>query len=218
MLRLVDWYAASMPEPAAPQSRKRGRGADTSATKSALLDAAFETLREDGFANTTARAIATRASCNQAAIYYHFGGIEPLLVESLSASNQRRLERYQSALADRLELPALVSLLAELYDEDRSIGHLTVLTELVGGIAANPDLRHGIEEATQPWLSFVEQQIKRAVSDLPVAAMIPVSDLADLVFSLVLGLEMRNKIDGRDDRADRLFRMAGLAASLLPKV
>ncbi len=197
--------------------RKRGRGADPADTKTALLDAAFLALRQDGFANTTARSIATRAGCNQAAIYYHFGGIEPLLLASLAASNLRRLDRYREALAEDLDLRSLIAVLAELYDEDRACGHLAVLTELVGGTAARPELAAGIGASIEPWLSFVEEQVQRATSDLPFGAMLPAGDLADLVFSLVLGLELRNKIDGRTDRAERLFRMAGLAAALVPK-
>ena len=202
---------------AKPPGRKRGRGADPAETKQSLITAAFDTLLEEGFANTTARSIAARAACNQAAIYYHFGGIEPLLLESLKSSSSRRLERYETALSDHLELPALVTTLAELYEEDRAIGHLGVLTELTGGIAASPSLREGIDEATQPWLTFVEHQVEEAAKDVPFGAMIPAADLADLVFSLVIGLEMRNKIDGRTDRAERLFRLASLAASLAPK-
>jgi len=205
-----------MPE-AKPPGRKRGRGADPAETKQSLLTAAFDSLLEEGFANTTARSIAARAACNQAAIYYHFGGIEPLLLESLKSSSSRRLERYQDALGEHVELPALVTKLAELYEEDRAIGHLGVLTELTGGIAASPSLREGIDEATQPWLAFVERQVEQAAKDVPFGAMIPAADLADLVFSLVIGLEMRNKIDGRTDRAERLFRLAGLGASLVPK-
>lgn len=200
-----------------PPGRKRGRGADPAETKQSLITAAFDTLLEDGFANTTARSIAARAACNQAAIYYHFGGIEPLLLESLKASNARRLERYKEALAERLELPALVAQLAELYEEDRTSGHLGVLTELAGGIAASPSLREGIDEATQPWLAFVEHQVSVAAEGVPFAAMMPAADIADLVFSLVIGVEIRSKIDGRDDRAERLFRLAGLGAALLPK-
>jgi len=205
-----------MPE-TKPPGRKRGRGADPTETKQSLVTAAFDTLLEEGFANTTARSIATRAACNQAAIYYHFGGIEPLLLESLKASSQRRLDRYEQALMEHLDLPALVTKLAELYEEDRTIGHLGVLTELTGGIAASPSLREGIDEATQPWLTFVERQVEQAAKDVPFGAMIPAADLADLVFSLVIGLEMRNKIDGRTDRAERLFKLAGLAAALIPK-
>lgn len=205
-----------MPE-AKPAGRKRGRGADPAETKQALIDAAFTSLLEDGFANTTARSIANRAACNQAAIYYHFNGIEPLLLEALKASNQRRLERYKEALAESFELPALVAVLAELYEEDRATGHLGVLTELAGGIASSPSLREGIDEATQPWLAFVEDQVAQAAEGVPFGKMIPAADLADLVFSLVIGLEIRNKIDGRDDRAERLFRLAGLGAALIPK-
>ena len=78
---------------AAPETRKRkrGRGADPEQTKDELLSAAIASLVEDGYRGTTARSIAARAQCNQAAIYYHFGGIEPLLIGALQRSSAERL-------------------------------------------------------------------------------------------------------------------------------
>jgi hypothetical protein len=43
---------------------------------------------------------------------------------------------------------------------------------------------------------------------------VPAEDLADLIFSLVIGVELRNRIDGRTERADRLFRLGSLVATL----
>ncbi len=196
-------------------ARKRGRGADPGQTKAELVDGAFEALRHDGIAATTARSIAARAGCNQAAIYYHFGGIEPLLIEALTQSSDRRLERYRTALADTTDIGELLAAIEVLYVEDRASGHLAVLTELAGGIASSPGLAAGIDTSTRPWLEFVEDRVRSATASLPFAALVPAEDVADLIFSVVVGLELRSRVDGRDDRAERLFRLASVAAGLL---
>ncbi len=201
-------------EEATPPKRKRGRGADPEQTKTELIDAAISSLIDEGYRGTTARSIAGRAGCNQAAIYYHFGGIDDLLIAALKVSSQGRLARYKSALSDDQSLTELIAAIEELYVEDRESGHLSLLTELVGGITATPELRQGIEASTEPWLTFVEERIKQASKSVSFGKMLPSKDLADLVFSLVIGVELRNKVDGNFDRSDRLFRLGHLAAGL----
>src|SRR3954463_3613559 len=51
-----------------------------SATRRALVDAAVESLRFDGFAGASARAIAARAGVNPGLIFYHFGSVADLLL------------------------------------------------------------------------------------------------------------------------------------------
>ncbi len=204
-----------MSPPGVEVPRKRGRGADPERTRAALVEAARASLVEEGFGGTTARSISTRAGCNQAAIYYHFSGIEPLLLRALDESSQRRLAHYRDRLVDVGDLPELVGTLESLHADDRASGHLTLLTELIGGITARPELRAGIEDAIAPWLEFVEARIREAVASLAFGPTLPVVDLADAIFSLVIGVELRNKIDGRSERADRLFRLAGLVATLV---
>ena len=155
-----------------PQKRKRGRGADPEQTKSELVAAAITSLTEDGYGGTTARSIATRAECNQAAIYYHFGGIDELLIAALEVSSQLRLDRYKETITGDPTLSELLELIEGLYDEDRGSGHLSVLTELVGGITATPALREGIERSTAPWLEFVESRIKQSAQMLPFLSLI----------------------------------------------
>ncbi|MGH1505385.1 MAG: TetR/AcrR family transcriptional regulator [Acidimicrobiales bacterium] len=195
--------------------RKRGRGADPGRTRDELVEAAAASLLEEGYRGTTARSIASRADCNQAAIYYHFGGIEPLLIEALDRSSARRLERYRESLTEQETLPELVRRLAALYAEDRETGHFALLTELLGGVTASPELQAGIEATTKPWLEFIEERVASTVRALPFGAALPADDLADLVFSVVVGVELRSRVDGNTDRADRLFRLAELAATLV---
>jgi len=159
------------------------------------------------------------ASDHQAAIYYHFGGIDALLVEALRRSSNRRLVLYKETFGEVSDLGALIDTIQELYRADRESGHLEVLTELVGGLTSSPELKQGIADVTEPWLEFVEAKTREAASSgTPLAGALPAEDVTNMLFSLVLGLEMRSKIDGDFERADRVFRLARLAAGMLPAI
>ena len=202
--------------PAGP--RKRGRGADPDQTRQALVDAAFETLRHDGFRGATARAIAERAHCNQATIYYHFGGIPPLLIEALRLSSARRLDHYRQVATGLDDANAVLAALEDLHQADVASGHLTVMAELMGGITAEPDLRPGIEETIREWLEFVSERITTTMAGTPLGPLVPAADLTDLIFSLVIGLEMRTKLDGDEARFTRLVNLGRLVAAFVPGV
>ena len=60
--------------------REAGRSADT---RAALVAGAVQALGEVGFAGASAREIATRAGCNQALVFYHFGSVTELLLAAL---------------------------------------------------------------------------------------------------------------------------------------
>ena len=207
---------AKPPTGAPKESRKRGRGADPEQTKDQLINAAISSLVEEGFSGTTARSIAARAGCNQAAIYYHFGGIEELFITAMKESSKKRLERYRAALHDDQTLLEVIETVDRLYVDDRASDHLALLAELVGGVTANPGLREGIVSATEPWTKFVEGRIRAASKQVEFGGLVPVEDLADLIFSMIVGVELRNRLDGREDRAERLFRLAKLAAQMVP--
>jgi AcrR family transcriptional regulator len=197
-------------------ARRRGAGATPEQTKNELIDAAFDTLRYDGFRGATARGIAGRASCNQAAIYYHFGGIDQLLIAALRRSSDLRLELYRERIEPITKLSSLVAEIERLYHDDRASGHLEVLAELMGGVTANPNLASGINESVLPWNEFVEAKITATAASVPLAAFVPASDIADLLLSLVVGIEMRTKVDDDTERAARLFGLVTTAASFLP--
>ena len=82
---------------------------EPSRTRALLVEAALATLKEAGYSGTTARAIAARAGVNQALVFYHFGGVDGLLLEALDASSAERLERYRNALAETSTVKAIVA-------------------------------------------------------------------------------------------------------------
>src|SRR4051812_45600286 len=109
------------------------------ATREALVEAAFATLREEGFAGTTARAIAARANVNQALVFYHFGGVDNLLLAGLDRSASDRLARYRAAMAAATTTAERIAASRRLYAEDVAGGHVTVITELLAASVARPE-------------------------------------------------------------------------------
>src|SRR4051812_8461275 len=86
----------------------RAGGAKTAGanpTRVALVDAAIESLRFDGFAGASARAIAARAEVNPGLIFYHYGTVADLLLAALEEVSLRRMARY-SAAVEAAETPA----------------------------------------------------------------------------------------------------------------
>src|SRR3954467_1563131 len=101
------------------------KASDQKPTRDQILEAAFETLKNEGFAGATSRAIARRGSFNQALVFYHFGSLDGLLLAALDATSETRLARYREAVAGAASTDELIGLMAQIYAEDRASGHLT---------------------------------------------------------------------------------------------
>ena len=83
-----------------------GRDSSRSAgTRAKLIEAAIETLKAEGFAGSSARAIAERAGVNQGLIFYHFDSVANLLLAALDSVSARRMEHYGAAI-DRVGSPS----------------------------------------------------------------------------------------------------------------
>src|SRR5438067_11654036 len=128
------------------------RPRDPERTKAEMVEAALQTLRSEGFVGTTARAIAERGGFNQALIFYHFGGVNQLLLAALDASSAERMERYRAALAKTTTLDGLIRAAARLYREDVDGGHVTIVSVLTGASLAHPELAPAVTERMKPWL------------------------------------------------------------------
>src|SRR5882757_3601390 len=71
--------------------------AELSGTKLQIAEAALQTLRANGFAGSSARAIAHIGGFNQALIFYHFGSVQNALLAALDLISERRLADYGPA-------------------------------------------------------------------------------------------------------------------------
>jgi AcrR family transcriptional regulator len=185
------------------------------ATRQRIVSAAIETLKEQGFAGASARAIAQRGGFNQALIFYHFGGVNGALLAALDRTSAERMERYRSAVDGVRSLPELVAVAAEIYREDLDSGHIKVLAELIAGCSSVPGLGPQVVARVEPWVAFAEEAVRRVVVGSVVEQLIPVPDLAYGIVALYLGVELLAHLDAGKAQAEGLLATAARLAELL---
>jgi AcrR family transcriptional regulator len=184
------------------------------ATRRALVDAAIESLRFDGYGGASARAVATRAGVNPGLIFYHFGSVADLLLAALAEVSERRMTRYSTALESATTPAELLAVATDIFREDLDQGYVTVLVEMIAGAGSSPELGEQVAALIAPWRAFAQRAIETIVAQSPFASIVPVGDAAHAVVALYLGLEMLSHLDGDREPAQRLFDQAGRLVAL----
>jgi AcrR family transcriptional regulator len=199
-----------------PSKVRAGGTARSAETRRLLVEAAITTLKEDGYAGASARAIAERAGSNQGLIFYHFGSVANLLLAALDAVSNERLAHYGASIDQAGSLVELVDAATGIFRQDLDAGYVTVLVEMIAGASATPGLGPEVAARIGPWTDFAQRAIDDALGDSPLGSVLPSRDVAYGIVALYLGLEMLSHLDG--DRAPSLAlfahaaRLAGLFA------
>jgi AcrR family transcriptional regulator len=193
-------------------SSKRG-----SATRDRIIEAALETVREEGFADTTARAIARRGGFNQALIFYHFGSVDDLLMAAFGRATTQNVARYKEAVEQVGSLSDLVAIARRLHAEDLENGSITAVTQLMA--AANDPERGGqLLDRFDEWITLVEEALRRAASQYPVASAVPTREAAYAIAALFLGVELMSRLDPERSEAEPVFDMLESIAGVIEQV
>jgi AcrR family transcriptional regulator len=186
----------------------------TANTRRALVDAAADVLRHDGFSAATARTIAARAGCNQGLVFYHFGSVVNLLLAALDQVSAQRRERYEEALA-AVERPTdLVELAGRVFSEDLDTGDAAVLVEMIAGATSTPGLGAQVKARVAPWTEFATTALEQAFGSSPFGGSVAPTEIAHAVVALYLGLELLSHLDGDRSPALVLFGRARQLATL----
>lgn len=183
-------------------------------TRERVVQAALRTLAGDGFAGTSARAIARRGGFAPGVIYYHFRDLNDLLLAALDRTSELRLDRYREELAAVRSASELLRRLRSLYAEDVAEGHVAAVQELVAGAASSPRLGPEIVSRLRPWLDFVESVARRFLAGTPLESVVPADELAQAVVALYLGMETLGRLDREGAHASSLLAAAAPAAAL----
>lgn len=201
------------------RSRRGPSRRPSDGTRERLVGAALQTLISQGFAGTTARAIARTGNLNQALIFYHFGGVDRLLLAALDATSRARLERYRNATRDVTRVSDLVDVVASLYEEDVASGHVSAVQEMVAGGSSVPGLRKEVVARMEPWVAFAEEVLDRVLGGTVVERLLPIRELAFAAVALYFGIETLTNLDGDRTKAEALFatgrRLVRLAEAAL---
>jgi AcrR family transcriptional regulator len=189
----------------------------SSATRTKLIDAAIETLKAQGYAGTSARAIAEQAGLNQGLVFYHFGSVANLLLAALDSVSARRMEQYGAAVDEVGSPMELVDVATAIFREDLDAGYVAVLVEMIAGASSTPGLGPEVSARLGPWFAFAEQAITTTLGS-PLESVLPPGDVAYAIVALYLGLEMLTHLDGDRARALALFAHAKNLAALLQAI
>jgi len=184
-------------------------------TRERILDAAFATVRREGYARTSARSIARAGGFNQALVFYHFGSVNDLLLAALDRVSAQRMERYRELLATAKGPADLIPMLQPLYLEDVESGHSTVLAELFAASSGNEGLRKEMLRRMQPWLDFTESVIRGFLEVSPLASLIDARAAASALLAMYVGIDLLAHLDGDRSRASAIFDAGERTAALL---
>jgi AcrR family transcriptional regulator len=184
------------------------------ATKERIVEAAIETLKREGFAGASARALAEVGSFNQALVFYHFGSVNRLLLAALDRTSEMRMQRYREMVEAATDLPSLLVSAAAMYREDLESEHIKVMAEMIAGASSEPDLGPEIVRRIEPWIAFAKDAVDRVAAMSPLGALVPSEDAAYAIVALYLGIELLTNLDENRSRADRLFATANSIAAM----
>ena len=182
------------------------------ATRKRIVAAALQTLKTEGFSGTTSRAIARAGGVNQALIFYHFGTLDGVLLAALDKTSEERLSRYREAVAKAETATELAEVAARIYREDRDLGHMTVVSQMIAGSVARPGLAREVLARMEPWIELCEEALTKALSGLSVSQVVPLRELAYAFTTFYLGLNLVTHLDEDRERTEALVaRLQGLA-------
>jgi AcrR family transcriptional regulator len=193
-----------------------------SGTKLQIAEAALATLKANGYAGASARAIAHIGGFNQALIFYHFGSVQNALLAALDLISERRLADYGPRFESSRTPSELAQLARVIYDEDLEHGYITALGEMVSGGVSDPLLGAEVAARIEPWISMVERKIEALLEGSSVRSLVSSADLAFGVVSLYFGVDMLSHLQRDRARAESLLdvatRLAVLLETFLPPI
>jgi len=177
----------------------------TDGTKQQILDAAFETLKTEGFSAATSRAVARRGGFNQALVFYHFGSMDGLLLAALDWTNEQRLAAYRETLAHAGTVQDVLAAATRLFEEDLESGHITVVSQMIAGSVGRPELAPEMLSRMKPWLELCEETLERIAVDSPLTAAVPPPELAYAIVTFYLGANLLTHLEADRARVDALI-------------
>lgn len=186
-------------------------------TKQRLRDAAIATVRERGIAGVSARTVAAEAGVNQAVIYYHFGSLHGLLTDASTHATEARVAGYRERLAAVSTVDGLVDVARALHAEERELGNVQVLAQMLAGAQTDEHLAPGTAAALQLWIDEVEATLHRLLDDTVLAPLVDVPALARALSASFVGVELLDGLAGEEalPTLDALEQLAGLVQVVL---
>ncbi len=164
-------------------------------TRAKLLDAAADTVREQGAASASARVIAARAGVNQALVFYHFETVSKLIEAACRLAVDEAAGRHREQLAGVTTLVGLLDVGRDLHRQERDAGNVALMAQLMSGAGKDPVLAGAARYAMTVWVAEIEPVVERVLAESPLAAAIDTAGLARALSASFIGLELYEGVD-----------------------
>jgi len=184
-------------------------------TRTRIHEATLATLKDKGLAGASTRAIAATGDFNPALIFYYFGSLHGLWLSALERSSSERLDRHRAAVEGAERIDELVAVLGQIYREDLASGHIRVVSELVAGSVAQPELGPRVVELMEPWIELAEQAVERALAGSPILELASPRRLAYVAVTFYLGANLVSQLAPESEDLARLLDDAARFAPAL---
>jgi AcrR family transcriptional regulator len=192
-----------------------------STTRQQIIQAAADSLLEQGYSHTTVRAIATRAGVAIGNLQYWFPTKSELLVEAwryLTARSVEELRTVLNQLTDPLEV--LEVGVESIWDSLRQLGDIQLAAfDLLVQAPRTERLQAYLPELFTRYREVIQEQLDRLEESEIVRLKVPREVLVPLVLNTVLGFGLYYVVTRDDEsclRALSAFRL--LAGSLIEPV
>jgi AcrR family transcriptional regulator len=133
---------------------------DSSDKRTAILKAAMEIMRDEGYAAVSSRRIAERAGLKSKLVHYYFKSMEELFLSVYRAAEEQYYERQAKALVSANPLRGLWELNSDSYNT-------RILQELIALASHNESLRTEIARASQRSRIAQALAFEQAMSQFP---------------------------------------------------
>ena len=181
------------------------------ATKELILEAARESLREEGYSGTSIRAVAERAGVQLSLVHYHFGSKQSVLVAVLERENEKLLERQQALFTGPGPLSAKWRAACRFLEDDLESGYVRILWELWAAGLADDELAARWRNATAGWRRLMAEVVEEWSREVGLELPISATAVATLVANLFQGLEVEILAGVSEDEAPHLEVLEAVA-------
>ena len=159
-------------------------------TRTALLEAAAQVLRERGYAALSTREVAASAGMPLSQIHYHFGSKQGLVLALFEHLNAQLFERQKALFDDpSLSFADQWERACAYLDDDLASGYVRVMHELSAAGWADPEVGAVVRESMLGWAGLVIQVVRRFEKKVGGFGPLSAEDVGALVSIAFIGAE-----------------------------
>lgn len=159
-------------------------------TRTLILDAARQVLREGGYAALSTREVAAAAGVPLSQIHYHFGSKQGLLIALYEYLDSQLLARQQALFEDSaLSLADQWDRACDYLEEDMASGYVRIGRELAAAGWADPEIGNMMRKSYLGWFRLLTGVARKFEARIGGFGSLSAEDVVALVANAFVGAE-----------------------------